>query len=583
MVSRPIEIKKIDELPAAGAVSGTDKLVIMQGDDTVQTTVTDVTALVDLSAYVPYANATQITPNLGTAAAPIYSFAGDTNTGIWRPAADTVAVSTNGVERWRVDSTGKLVAATGTVNVGFNASQTGTASIVMGSGVTSTPSVDLTLGSNVIFGITSTATGGMLGFGITAGASVFGDNNTSIGGWAAIFGSYNSVTTNADRFYGGGAFGNYNTISSNGYAVGGNNIVTNSGLVFGGNSTISGTEAVGIGSLVVIGNQAIGISHMGGGTSGARVEGANSIGIGSFITTTPDATQGVGIGYAINVGGPQSLALGNAISSWGASSVNLGTNTTALFISPQGVSVNNQNPLSSFHATGALLVTDVNSGLGAELVGNGNFSGGTASWTGFGASGWVVSGIPDAYHQEDGTGSISQSFTTVIGDYYYATFTLSQYQSGTMTVQVAGVTLPLIYADNSGFGALRAYRAIVKATSTTQGISFTCSNTARMYGLDNISVKRISDGNLELLGGIKIREGAANSSSGVATLVAGTVTVNTTRVAANSRIQLTGNVDGGTVGFQRVSARVAGTSFTITSSSALDTSQIAWTIINPLV
>lgn len=66
------------------------------------------------------------------------------------------------------------------------------------------------------------------------------------------------------------------------------------------------------------------------------------------------------------------------------------------------------------------------------------------------------------------------------------------------------------------------------------------------------------------------------AQAGTATLVAGTVTVNTTAVAAGSRIFLTAQNTGGTPGALRVSARVAGTSFTITSTSALDTSTVAW-------
>lgn len=80
--------------------------------------------------------------------------------------------------------------------------------------------------------------------------------------------------------------------------------------------------------------------------------------------------------------------------------------------------------------------------------------------------------------------------------------------------------------------------------------------------------------------GLQIKEGA-NAKMGVATLVAGTVTVNTTAVTATSRIYLTSQVDGGTPGFQRVSARVAATSFTITSSNAADTSTVAWMIVEP--
>jgi hypothetical protein len=70
--------------------------------------------------------------------------------------------------------------------------------------------------------------------------------------------------------------------------------------------------------------------------------------------------------------------------------------------------------------------------------------------------------------------------------------------------------------------------------------------------------------------------------SGTATLTAGTVTVATSAVTSNTRIQLTSQADGGTPGFLRVSARTAGVSFTITSSSATDTSTVAWQMTEPV-
>ncbi|MFJ2952941.1 hypothetical protein ACIO8H_35815 [Streptomyces sp. NPDC087226] len=81
-------------------------------------------------------------------------------------------------------------------------------------------------------------------------------------------------------------------------------------------------------------------------------------------------------------------------------------------------------------------------------------------------------------------------------------------------------------------------------------------------------------------GGLAVKEGT-NATLGVATLVAGAATVATTKVTATSRIFLTPNASGGTPGWVRVSARVAGTSFTITSSSGTDTSQVAWFIVEP--
>lgn len=80
--------------------------------------------------------------------------------------------------------------------------------------------------------------------------------------------------------------------------------------------------------------------------------------------------------------------------------------------------------------------------------------------------------------------------------------------------------------------------------------------------------------------GINVKEGT-NARQGASTLVLGTVTVSTTAVTASSRIMLTGQNSSGTAGAVYVSSRTAGTSFVITSTSALDTRLIAWMIFEP--
>lgn len=45
---------------------------------------------------------------LGAVTTPSYTFTGDLNTGLWSPGADTLAASTGGSERLRVDSSGNL-------------------------------------------------------------------------------------------------------------------------------------------------------------------------------------------------------------------------------------------------------------------------------------------------------------------------------------------------------------------------------------------------------------------------------------------------------------------------------------------
>jgi len=83
--------------------------------------------------------------------------------------------------------------------------------------------------------------------------------------------------------------------------------------------------------------------------------------------------------------------------------------------------------------------------------------------------------------------------------------------------------------------------------------------------------------------GLDVAEGS-NARSGVATLVGGTVVVNTTAVTGSSRIQLTAQ-NLGTIAIPAalaVSARSGGTSFTILSADPTDTSDVAWFIINPV-
>jgi hypothetical protein len=81
--------------------------------------------------------------------------------------------------------------------------------------------------------------------------------------------------------------------------------------------------------------------------------------------------------------------------------------------------------------------------------------------------------------------------------------------------------------------------------------------------------------------GLQIKEGA-NARMGIATLVAGGVTVSNTSVTANTRIFLTNNnTNAGAVGFLYVSTRTVGASFQIVSSNGADVSSVAWLLIEP--
>lgn len=79
---------------------------------------------------------------------------------------------------------------------------------------------------------------------------------------------------------------------------------------------------------------------------------------------------------------------------------------------------------------------------------------------------------------------------------------------------------------------------------------------------------------------LSLKDGT-NKRMGQSTLVGGTVVVSNTSVTASTRIFLSHANTSGTLGHLYISARVASTSFTITSSSGTDTSTVNWLLIEP--
>lgn len=73
--------------------------------------------------------------------------------------------------------------------------------------------------------------------------------------------------------------------------------------------------------------------------------------------------------------------------------------------------------------------------------------------------------------------------------------------------------------------------------------------------------------------------GISTIAAGTATLVGGTVSVTTTNISATTIVILTGQNSSGTHGELTISARVAGASFDITSSSGTDTRLVGYILI----
>jgi len=161
------------------------------------------------------------------------------------------------------------------------------------------------------------------------------------------------------------------------------------------------------------------------------------------------------------------------------------------------------------------------------------------------------------------------------------TYTYADFADGNpsvVNIGAAGTTQPFnkLFVGSIGL----AYEGGDAIPSTSVGTIKVETGTNLNLDADQVD---ISTGNLsiETVGkGIDVKEGT-NARQGISTLVGGTVTVSTTAVTANSRIFLTHQNNSGTVDFVSVTARTANTSFTITSASALDTSDIAWEIFEP--
>ena len=79
---------------------------------------------------------------------------------------------------------------------------------------------------------------------------------------------------------------------------------------------------------------------------------------------------------------------------------------------------------------------------------------------------------------------------------------------------------------------------------------------------------------------LSLKDGS-NKRMGQATLVGGTVVVSNTTITASTRIFLSRETLGGTAGHLAVSARSAGVSFTILSSSGTETSVVNWLLVEP--
>ena len=134
-------------------------------------------------------------------------------------------------------------------------------------------------------------------------------------------------------------------------------------------------------------------------------------------------------------------------------------------------------------------------------------------------------------------------------------------------------------------GAAPIWSNVLTDGTATASLSMDLASNAELSFNDGVNTSSVNcDGtNVNVNGTLAINDGiqvdSAGGYAGLGLLVGGTITVPNTNVAANSVILVTSQVDGGTPGFLRITARNAGADFTITSSNAGDTSIVGWLIM----
>jgi hypothetical protein len=245
--------------------------------------------------------------------------------------------------------------------------------------------------------------------------------------------------------------------------------------------------------------------------------------------------------------GQNNTAVGSSVfftATGGNNTVAIGTNTMANWI---GVSKSNIGVGYNINNSSANTTSNYNIGMGPNAIGSSMTTATNNTCIG------------------DSSGNTGGTITSGNNNTLFGYYTRLSAAAGIRRIAIGSNANPSV--DNScyiGDPQLTLIRA--------GGVTGTCDlgNTGNPFGL-------LFNKGIQMFTGL-----ASDCRAGQVVLSGATTTVGTTAVTAKSLIFLSSIKEGGTPGFLRISAIVAGSSFTIKSSNgASDTSTVSWMIVEP--
>lgn len=147
------------------------------------------------------------------------------------------------------------------------------------------------------------------------------------------------------------------------------------------------------------------------------------------------------------------------------------------------------------------------------------------------------------------------------------------YRVAPLNLQTDGYLRALLGLFTQGYVYMAAGGPVYLSTDISQVLQ---TSGAGLVGLTGADLRLATLGK-----GLRVAEGANGKQGLSAAMVAGTLTVANSAITANSRLQLTRQNGGTNPGSVYESARIPGTSFTVTSTNAADTGQVAYEIFEP--